>query len=152
MPLLLLPAQPPKNPKNPNSVKFDTHTVVNGQMAEHPIVHAANVALENTGKTLTWMLTPPLLKPLVWRAVALLPPPLLASLNVARMKLYTAALTLARNAMERLGTPWNDELRVTQAFGELVCTACHTSMPWQLFCFRFLLVMLSWREVYCKRH
>lgn len=97
-------------------VKFDTHTVVDGQMAEHPIVHAANVALENTGKTLTWMLTPPLLKPLVWRAVALLPPPLLASLNVARMQLYTAALTLARNAMERLGTPWDDELRVTQAF------------------------------------
>lgn len=96
-------------------------------MAEHPIVHAANVALENTGKTLTWMLTPPLLKPLVWPAVALLPLPLLQSLNVARMQLYTAALTLARNAMERLGTAWNDDLRVAQAFG--ACAAGYARLP-----------------------
>lgn len=99
--------------------------VHNGQIHEHPIVQAANVALESTAKTLTWMLTPPLLKPLVWPVVSLCPPSAIRTLNIARMQLYTAALTLARNAMERIGAPWNDELRVTQAFGEYGQRACH---------------------------
>lgn len=109
-------------------MKFNTQEVVNGQIHEHPIVQAANVALENTAKTLTWMLTPPLLRPLVWPIVSRIPPKPIAALNVARMQLYTAALTLARNAVGRLGSPWKDDLQITQAFGKS-CTAgnpeCH---------------------------
>jgi hypothetical protein len=101
-------------------VKFNTQEVVQGQIHEHPIVHAANVALENTGKMLTWMLMPPLLKPFVYPLVSRFPPAQLEQLNVARMQLYTAALTLARNAMHRLGLPWDDELRMTEAFGEFL--------------------------------
>lgn len=100
------------------SIKFNTQQVVDGQIHENAIVQAANIALENTAKTLTWMLTPPLLKPLVWPLVARLPPPPLEALNIARMQLYTAALTLARNAMQRLGMPWDDDLNMRQAFGE----------------------------------
>jgi hypothetical protein len=99
-------------------VKFNTQEVVDGQIHEHPIVQAANVALENTAKTLTWMLTPPLLRPLVWPIVSRMPPKPIAVLNVARMQLYTAALTLARNAVGRLGSPWRDDLQITQAFGK----------------------------------
>lgn len=101
-------------------MKFNTQEVVQGQIHEHPIVHAANVALEKTGKTLTWMLMPPLLKPLVYPLVSRFPPAQLEHLNVARMQLYTAALTLARNAMERLGMPWDDELRMAESFGEFL--------------------------------
>lgn len=107
-------------------VKFNTQEVVGGQIHEHPIVHAANVALEQTGKTLTWMLMPPLLKPLVWPLVSRFPPRQLEQLNVARMQLYMAALTLARNAMTRLGLPWQDELQLTEAFGgfQRCCSPC----------------------------
>lgn len=101
------------------SVEFNTQEVINGEIYENVIVQAANVALENTGKTLTWMLTPRLLKPLVWSLVAKFPPPQIRALNVARMQLYTAALTLARNAMGRLGMAWTDELNMAAAFGKL---------------------------------
>jgi len=92
--------------------------IINGEIHENAIVQAANVALENMGKTLTWMLTPRLLKPLVWSLVEKLPPQQIRALNVARMQLYTAALTLARNAMGRLGTAWTDELNMSAAFGK----------------------------------
>jgi hypothetical protein len=100
-------------------VKFDTQEVdAAGQIHEDPLVRAANYALENTGLSLRFMLTPRLLRRLVWALVRAAPPPSINSLNVARMQLYTAALTLARNAMHRLGRPWVDELGMAQAFGE----------------------------------
>jgi len=106
-----------------SSVEFNTQEVINGEIHENAIVQAANVALENTGKTLTWMLTPRLLKPLVWSLVAKFPPQQIQALNVARMQLYTAALTLARNAMGRLGMAWTDELNMAAAFGKFTgCT------------------------------
>lgn len=41
----------------------------------------------------------------------------LASLNRARSVIYTAALTLIKNAVRRLGTDWVDDLGMEKAFG-----------------------------------
>eukprot|EP00878_Enallax_costatus_P020682 GHUV01021871.1.p1 GENE.GHUV01021871.1~~GHUV01021871.1.p1 ORF type:complete len:448 (+),score=109.54 GHUV01021871.1:312-1655(+) len=97
-------------------VKLRTQEVVNGQIQENAIVTAATYALENTAVTLTYMLTPPLLKPLVWPLVQRFPSKRLQGLNIARMQLYTAALTLTHNAMKRLGLPFNDEIQMAKNF------------------------------------
>ncbi|KAF8072353.1 D-xylose-proton symporter [Scenedesmus sp. PABB004] len=97
-------------------VKLDTQEVVDGEIRENAIVAAATYALENTAVTLTFMLTPPLLKPLVWPLVQAFPPARLRQLNVCRMQLFTAALTLAQNALTRLGLPWRDEIGMAKRF------------------------------------
>jgi hypothetical protein len=88
-----------------------------GRVREDAIVRAANFALENTGLTLKYMITPHALRPLVWAAVRAAPPAAIDALNVARMQLFSAAVCLARNAMARLGRPWADELRMADKFG-----------------------------------
>lgn len=103
-------------------VKLQTQEVVDGQIRENVIVTAATYALENTAVTLTYMLTPPLLKCVVWPLVQRFPSQRLQGLNIARMQLYTAALTLTHNAMKRLGLPLNDELQMARHFGE----CCYT--------------------------
>lgn len=102
----------------PRSVKLHTQEVVDGQIRENDVVKAATYALENTAVTLTYMLTPPLLKPLVWPLVQRFPAKRLHKLNIARMQLFTAALTLTKNAMTRLGLPFQDEINMTSNFGE----------------------------------
>eukprot|EP00775_Hariotina_reticulata_P005689 gene5689-5927_t len=97
-------------------VKFQTQEVVNGQIRENALVSAAKYALENTALTLCFMAVPPLLKPLLYPLIRRFPPPRLQKLNIARMQLYTAAATLADNAMQRLGITWKDELNLLQAF------------------------------------
>eukprot|EP00882_Tetradesmus_deserticola_P026751 GHRQ01029541.1.p1 GENE.GHRQ01029541.1~~GHRQ01029541.1.p1 ORF type:complete len:239 (+),score=91.55 GHRQ01029541.1:2-718(+) len=99
-------------------VKLQTQEVVDGQIRENVIVKAATYALENTAKTLTFMLLPPLLKPVLYPLIRRFPPQRLRGLNTARMQLFTAALTLAKNAMTRLGLPWQDEVNMTDKFGE----------------------------------
>eukprot|EP00882_Tetradesmus_deserticola_P021759 GHRQ01023556.1.p1 GENE.GHRQ01023556.1~~GHRQ01023556.1.p1 ORF type:complete len:316 (+),score=147.96 GHRQ01023556.1:1689-2636(+) len=97
-------------------VKLQTQEVVDGQIRENVIVKAATYALENTAKTLTFMLLPPLLKPVLYPLIRRFPPQRLRGLNTARMQLFTAALTLAKNAMTRLGLPWQDEVNMTDKF------------------------------------
>lgn len=99
-------------------VKLQTQEMVDGQIRENAIVAAATYALENTAVTLTFMLLPRLLKPAMYPLIRRFPPKRLAQLNVARMQLFTAALTLARNAMARLGLPWRDEVHMVPNFGE----------------------------------
>jgi hypothetical protein len=99
-------------------VKLQTQEIVAGQIRENAIVRAATYALENTAVTLTFMLLPPLLKPLLYPIIRRFPPRRLQQLNIARMQLFTAALTLARNAMGRLGLPWRDEVNMVASFGE----------------------------------
>jgi hypothetical protein len=101
-------------------VKFQTQEVVNGQIRENALVSAAKYALENTALTLCFMAVPPLLKPVLYPLIRRFPPPRLQKLNIARMQLYTAATTLADNAMQRLGITWKDELNLMKAFGELL--------------------------------
>lgn len=100
------------------SVKFETQEVIDGVIRENALVRAATYALENTAVTLTYMVIPPLLKPLLYPLIRSLPPARLAQLNIARMQLFSAAGTLAQNAMRRLGIPWRDELNMMKAFGE----------------------------------
>ncbi|WIA07921.1 hypothetical protein OEZ85_007399 [Tetradesmus obliquus] len=97
-------------------VKLQTQEMVDGQIRENAIVAAATYALENTAVTLTFMLLPRLLKPALYPLIRRFPPKRLAQLNVARMQLFTAALTLARNAMARLGLPWRDEVHMVPNF------------------------------------
>jgi hypothetical protein len=85
--------------------------------AEAALVGAANYALENTAVALTYMLVPPLLKPVVWRLLAAAPPPRMRELNAARRKLFGAAETLAANAVRRLGLVWEDDIGMAAAFG-----------------------------------
>jgi hypothetical protein len=99
-------------------VKLQTQEIVDGQIRENAIVRAATYALENTAVTLTFMLLPPLLKPVLYPIIRRFPPRRLRDLNTARMQLFTAALTLARNAMARLGLPWRDEVNMVANFGE----------------------------------
>lgn len=98
-------------------MKLHRQEVVDGQIRENPVVTAATYALENTAVTLTYMLTPPLLKPLVWRLVQRFPSTRLEGLNIARMQLFTAALTLTHNAMNRLGLPFKDNIQMSKHFG-----------------------------------
>jgi hypothetical protein len=49
----------------------------------------------------------------------------LASLNRARSVIYTAALTLIKNAVQRLGTEWVDDLGMEKAFGACIMGGCH---------------------------
>lgn len=104
-------------------VKLQTQEIGDGQIHENAIVSAATYALENTATTLTYMLTPPLLKPLLWPIVQRFPSERLQGLNIARMQLLTAALTLTQNAMKRLGLPFDDEIQMAKNFGKGVCSA-----------------------------
>jgi hypothetical protein len=104
-------------------VKLQTQEVVDGQIHENALVKAATYALENTAVTLTYMLLPPLLKPVLYPLIRRFPPQRLRGLNVARMQLFTAALTLAQNAMARLGLPWRDEVNMVANFGEAAAHA-----------------------------
>jgi hypothetical protein len=120
-------------------VKLQTQEVVDGQIRENALVKAATYALENTAVTLTYMLLPPLLKPVLYPLIRRFPPQRLRNLNVARMQLFTAALTLAKNTMGRLGLPWKDEVNMVANFGEapaqtpaqaiLSCTAASRPNP-----------------------
>lgn len=101
------------------SIKLNTQEIVDGQIHENDICTAATCALENTAVTLTYMLVPPLLKPVVYPLIRACPPARLQTLNIARMQLYTAAMTLAQNAVKRLGLPWHDEINMAKHFGEL---------------------------------
>jgi hypothetical protein len=96
---------------------------VDGQIHENALVKAATYALENTAVTLTYMLLPPLLKPVLYPLIRRFPPKRLRNLNIARMQLFTAALTLAKNAMARLGLPWRDEVHMVANFGEAAAQA-----------------------------
>ncbi|GBF94618.1 thromboxane-A synthase [Raphidocelis subcapitata] len=98
-------------------VKFDVlEKDAAGRIKENPLVSATKYVLENTAAALTFMITPRLLKPLVWAAVRTCPTRTIAGLNLARSQIYTAAIALIKNAMGRMGAQWVDDLGMEKAF------------------------------------
>ncbi|KAI8468880.1 MAG: cytochrome P450 [Monoraphidium minutum] len=98
-------------------VKFDVMAKdAAGHITENRIVSAAKYVLEHTSAALTFMITPRLLKPLVWAVVRVFPTPTLARLNLGRSQIFTAAIVLIKNAMGRLGAKWVDDLGMEAAF------------------------------------
>jgi hypothetical protein len=82
------------------------------------IVDAGLMALRASQSALWTAIIPCALRPFVFPVLKVFPTYQLRRLYEGRSKLYGLAMTLAKNAMERLNQEWVDEIGMEKAFGE----------------------------------
>lgn len=114
-PAVLLPSPPPPPP----SLELDTLTTdPKARAVNNVLVEAAEQSLHYHASTLWTATVPMAVRPIAWPLLSAFPNKGLARLREGRSRLYMGAKTLAKNAMDRIGAEWKDEVNMERDFGE----------------------------------